>query len=193
VDVSRTVGWFTSLYPVWLEAVDGTVKERLAGTRERLREVPGRGMGYGMLRYLSGPAEEERATRLRSCPEPEVVFNYLGQFDQALQEGGPWRLAPESSGPAQSPRQKRPYPLEINAVVHGGSLRLQWSYSRNLHHPDTLQRVARHFRDILRALAQHASLEHRPPAGRDLAALDVSEQELEDAMREFGATQGGRR
>ncbi len=75
VDVSRTVGWFTSLFPVLLDISAATDPgEALKLVKEELRAVPNRGIGYGLLRYLSG-------TDALPAPQPEVSFNYLGQLD----------------------------------------------------------------------------------------------------------------
>ncbi|KAF6649082.1 condensation domain-containing protein, partial [Paenibacillus sp. EKM301P] len=80
IDITRTVGWFTSQYPVLLD-VDGTseVGQRIKRVKEDLRHVPHKGIGYGMLKYMS----QDDATSSWSL-QPEISFNYLGQFDQDL-------------------------------------------------------------------------------------------------------------
>ncbi|HVR99442.1 MAG TPA: amino acid adenylation domain-containing protein, partial [Thermoanaerobaculia bacterium] len=97
VDVSRTVGWFTALYPVVLD-LDGVYGPgaTLKAVKERLRAVPDRGLGYGLLRYL---ATGEAAETLRRQRQAEVVLNYLGQLDQSA-EGRLLRGAAEPAGPA---------------------------------------------------------------------------------------------
>ncbi|HZW29206.1 MAG TPA: amino acid adenylation domain-containing protein, partial [Isosphaeraceae bacterium] len=93
LDLSRTVGWFTSLYPVVLELGAGAAPaEALKAVKEQLRAVPGNGLGYGVLRYLG-----EEATRgaLAEAPAAEVVFNYLGQVAAGQATGGTWALAAE--------------------------------------------------------------------------------------------------
>ena len=77
LDVSRTVGWFTSLYPVVLEGGDADPGGALVSAKERLRAVPGRGIGYGLLRYGGRPSSWRRR------PRSEILFNYLGQADAA--------------------------------------------------------------------------------------------------------------
>src|SRR5262249_22100624 len=74
VDLSRTVGWFTTIYPVDLAAPGPDWGAALKSVKEHLRSVPGRGLGYGALRYLRRPADLDG-------PVPQVGFNYLGQFD----------------------------------------------------------------------------------------------------------------
>src|SRR5205085_6744284 len=79
VDVSRTVGWFTTAYPVRLLRAPGGPGERLQAVKEQLRSVPERGIGYGLLREL-----DPRGREWCRHPGAEVSFNYLGQFDQVL-------------------------------------------------------------------------------------------------------------
>src|SRR5205085_2616916 len=79
VDLSRTVGWFTSLYPVLLEVPPSDeVGEALKSIKEQLRQVPQHGIGYGVLRYL---AEEDVRQQLVGLPEAQVSFNYHGHFE----------------------------------------------------------------------------------------------------------------
>ncbi|MFC7468905.1 hypothetical protein ACFQVA_17225 [Actinomadura keratinilytica] len=106
VDLTRTVGWFTSLHPVTLDLPaapeDGDWRELLPAVKERLRSVPGQGVGYGALRYLRaaepGPAGD-RARALAASPTPELAFNYLGHFGTADDAAGP---APSCSTRAAS-------------------------------------------------------------------------------------------
>jgi amino acid adenylation domain-containing protein/non-ribosomal peptide synthase protein (TIGR01720 family) len=151
LDLSRTVGWFTALYPVLLDlrgaAAPGAA---LKAVKERLRSVPQRGVPFGLLRSLG---EGEAAARLRALPAPGVIFNYLGQLDQAT--GGLLRPARESSGPARSPRQPRSHLLEITAWVQEGRLRLRWDYSAHRHRRESIERLAGEFLTALRRLIQH--------------------------------------
>ncbi|HYN84436.1 MAG TPA: amino acid adenylation domain-containing protein [Pyrinomonadaceae bacterium] len=154
VDLSRTVGWFTSLYPVLLDvpAADGT-GELLKSVKEQVRRVPAGGIGYGLLRYLSG--DEETAARMRALPRAQILFNYLGQLDQALPEGAPFAVAGESTGPAQSPRGRRPYLIEINGGIAEGRLSLDWTFGTRVHRRETVEALARGFIEALRAVIAH--------------------------------------
>lgn len=148
VDVSRTVGWFTSVYPVAVNT--GTDLAETFGTvREHLRSIPHNGVGFGMLRYLAD--SEELRQRLAALPQPELTFNYLGQVDQML-SSGILRLAEETVGPTRSPRQVRRHAIEINGMVRDGQMQFDWTFSRNLHTAETIQRVAEAFAENLRGL-----------------------------------------
>ncbi|HXB53930.1 MAG TPA: amino acid adenylation domain-containing protein [Vicinamibacteria bacterium] len=157
VDLSRTVGWFTSLYPVRLELAEGgAAGEALKSVKEQLRGVPRRGIGYGLLRYLA------RGQRLWTSPGAEVSFNYLGQFDQAM--GGLGLFAPgrEGGGESRSPKTQRCHRLEVNALVTGGSLRVGWTYLVGEHLPSTIEALALGFEEELRAILAHC---RSPEAG----------------------------
>jgi non-ribosomal peptide synthase protein (TIGR01720 family) len=133
VDLSRTVGWFTAIYPVLLELGQAEGPEDALKTiKEQLRGVPNGGIGYGVLRYLSG---EDTAERLRAFPQAEVSFNYLGQIDRVASGHSLFGLAPESSGPSHGLQGRRPYLLELNGLVTEGQFQLNWAYSENLYLP----------------------------------------------------------
>jgi amino acid adenylation domain-containing protein/non-ribosomal peptide synthase protein (TIGR01720 family) len=164
LDLSRTVGWFTSIFPVAL-SLDGarTPGEALQSIKEQLRRIPERGIGYGLLRYLcAAEPVKERVERLRAIPLPEVSFNYLGQFDQVLPPSAPFGLARESSGRLSSPAGRRRHLLEISGGVIGNQLRLDWTYSENLHSRATVEKLAQSFVAELRALVAHCQ---SPEAG----------------------------
>ncbi|HEX6289370.1 MAG TPA: amino acid adenylation domain-containing protein, partial [Herpetosiphonaceae bacterium] len=153
VDLSRTVGWFTSIFPVRLDL--GTAQQpgaALTTIKEQLRQIPQHGIGYGLLRYL-GPPEMQAA--LAGMPPAEVSFNYLGQIDQALPSDGWLRVAPESPGPAQSARRRGSHLLEVAGFVTGGQLHVQWLYDTACHDRATIGRLVAAYELALRALIAH--------------------------------------
>ncbi|WP_257450671.1 non-ribosomal peptide synthase/polyketide synthase, partial [Archangium lipolyticum] len=175
VDLSRTVGWFTALYPVMLEVpASASPSEAVRSVRRTLRQVPQRGIGYGLLRYLRG---DELSRQLRTRPQAPVVFNYLGQFDATAPADSAFAPSSESSGPASDARNPRPHQLEVEGMVLGGRLELQWIYSDNLHERSTVETLARRHLEALRTLiaARHAPESSRPIAADfPLARLDDS-------------------
>ncbi|MEK7784670.1 MAG: condensation domain-containing protein, partial [Chloroflexota bacterium] len=156
IDVSRTVGWFTTVYPVKLERQEGNPGEALKTVKEQLRRIPRRGLGYGLLRYLGGESTREQ---LRTLPQAEATFNYLGQMDGAASEFSP---ALESRGPEHSPHCRRSHLIDITGNIAGGCLRLEWTYSANLHRQATIQTAAETFAAELRKLIAHCQ---SPEAG----------------------------
>jgi amino acid adenylation domain-containing protein/non-ribosomal peptide synthase protein (TIGR01720 family) len=188
VDVSRTVGWFTSVYPVLLEVTGEEVASALKAVKEQLRGVPGRGIGYGVLRYLSG--EERVREALAGMPGAEVSLNYLGQFDRVL-EGGRFRAASESVGAVQDVGGRREYLLTINALVADGRLRVSFGYSGGAHRRETIEVLGAGFVGALRGMIEHCGEEgaggHTPsdfPLARltqaQIDAIEVGQAGVED-------------
>ncbi|MEH2211070.1 non-ribosomal peptide synthetase/type I polyketide synthase [Nostoc sp.] len=154
VDLSRTVGWFTTVFPVFLELPEAdNLPEALKAVKEQLRRIPQRGIGYGLLRYLKG--NTDITEQLQNLPQAEVSFNYLGQLDQMLSPDGMFGVAKESSGPENSLRSHRSHLLEINAFVVGGCLQLDWIYSNNRHQRTTIEGLVENFVAVLRSLIDH--------------------------------------
>jgi amino acid adenylation domain-containing protein/non-ribosomal peptide synthase protein (TIGR01720 family) len=165
VDLTRTAGWFTAMFPVLLHLPDGGPGAAIQAIKEQIRAVPDRGLGWGLLRYVAGDPE------LAAAPPAEVVFNYLGHFDLAVPEPAvgaakpgapppadrPVATAParESTGPSHHPSARRAHVLELNASVTGGRLHVQWTYSENLHRRATVESIAQSYMDALRDLSAH--------------------------------------
>jgi amino acid adenylation domain-containing protein/non-ribosomal peptide synthase protein (TIGR01720 family) len=154
VDLSRTVGWFTTIFPVLLELkATENLRDAIESIKEQLRAIPNRGIGYGLLRYLSGDAEI--TSQLSSVPQAEVSFNYLGQFDWGMQENSFFKLAPESIGLGDSQLGHRSHLLQINGLVVENQFQLEWTYSENFHSWITIQSLAQDFVASLRTLIAH--------------------------------------
>jgi non-ribosomal peptide synthase protein (TIGR01720 family) len=141
LDVSRTVGWFTAIHPVLLHARrDAGPGAALMSVKEQLRAVPGRGLPFGLARYLAPDGALSR--RLAALPSPQVAFNYLGQIDKIMARQGALVADLEGAGPSRSPRGRRRHFLEISGGVRQGRLRISFAYSDQVHREDTIQRLA---------------------------------------------------
>jgi amino acid adenylation domain-containing protein/non-ribosomal peptide synthase protein (TIGR01720 family) len=157
LDITRTVGWFTSIYPVALEVQAGSsASETLKQVKEQLRRIPQKGLGYGVLKYLSH--REGLRERLRGV-RSEVLFNYLGQVDQVVGEDSMYRAGREGSGAAQDEQGQRAYLLEIGGLVTEGQLRMSIRYSRELHRRETIERIAEETLGQLREIIRHCQNE----------------------------------
>ena len=185
VNVSRTVGWFTTIYPVLLETGGADVDEVdvLKSVKEQLRQVPHHGIGYGVLRHVSSESATGRSLRAR--PSAQVLFNYLGQLDRGLPEHAVFRISADSVGPSRSPRAQRSHLLEINSYIAGGRLRVEWKYSKDIHRRVTIERLSESFKNSLRALLAHTQspgvFELTPS---DFPMVQLSSEELEAALAE---------
>ncbi|GLZ39062.1 non-ribosomal peptide synthetase [Actinokineospora sp. NBRC 105648] len=156
VDVSRTVGWFTTMFPVVLESTsDWGIALKTA--KENLRTLPRRGIGYGALRYLAGIDLDSSA---------EVSFNYLGRFDDTT---GALDLDAHPDAP-------RAHVLDVVGLVERDKLALTVYYSENLHDEATVTALAESVRAALLAILAHCAggAHGRTPSDFPLVDLDQS-------------------
>ncbi|RSD12022.1 non-ribosomal peptide synthetase [Amycolatopsis eburnea] len=145
-DLSRTVGWFTTMFPVAL-TVDPAAgwRELVKAVRRQLRAVPGNGFGFGALRCYRDPSLGART--------PEVAFNYLGQGDHAGSGDGLYLRAHPPIGREQDPANLPAHVLEVVGGVREGRLEFSWFYRPDLHERATVTGVANDFAEALRAIA----------------------------------------
>lgn len=153
VDLSRTVGWFTTIYPVLLELPgEADWARTVTAVKRRTRSAPS-GIGFGALRYLDeGPDTEP----LRRLPELPVSFNYLGRFADGDGDGLISRFVPVPASD-HAPDEERTNLLDVTGSVTGGRLHFSWTYSANRHHRRTVERLAGSFTEALRELIAAAA------------------------------------
>ena len=180
IDISRTVGWFTSLFPVCLTITDITNYAHLIKSiKEQLRKIPGRGIGYGILRYL----RKDTSDILISETEPEIVFNYLGQLDNSLSGSDLFLLAKESAGPDTGPQNHRTHLIEINASVMSGQLKIDWLYSKNRHHHSTIAKLADNYIFTLNQIINHCLLPgSKGYTPSDFALIDLDQKTIDRVL-----------
>jgi len=173
VDLSRTVGWFTTIYPVRLALDEEGVDAALAATKSTLDTIPHKGLGYGVLRHLE--MASDRSVR----SDAEVVFNYLGNLDRLLPDSGRFAYAPETVGPWRSASARRRYLWEITGWVRDGALTFEWVYDPEVHGPETIAHLADRFTAELRALAAHAATASRGQTPADFPLAPVAPADVE--------------
>lgn len=167
-EIARTVGWFTTLYPVALDLPRADWGDLLKSVKEQLRAVPGDGVAHGALRRLDRVSEAA----------PEISVNYLGHWDETAPTGELFDGTVPRMGLDQHPDQRRMHLLDVTGMVRDGRLELAVTYSRRIHHERTARELAEATLAGLRSIIDHC---RRPDAGGrtpsdfPLAALDQSE------------------
>ncbi len=185
VDLSRTVGWFTTMFPICLQLpTSEDLGQQLLAIKEQLRAIPQQGIGYGLLRYLH---HDPALTAQLATIAPEISFNYLGQFDQTLATTAEWDIATEFAGVDRSPHGQRPCLIEINCLMVAGQLHLNWTYSEALHQATTIQSLATDMLERLQQLIDHCL---QPTAGgyspSDFPLAQLTDRELAQALHHAG-------
>ncbi|MBX7550316.1 amino acid adenylation domain-containing protein [Streptomyces sp. tea 10] len=165
VDLSRTVGWFTSVHPVRLDCAalpwdevagaGGELAAALARTSAQLRALPAGGLGYGVLRHL----DPQSAPQLAALPAPQVLFNYLGRVP-VTDEERPWLPLRDDTAPGTTGVRPLSHPIELNAVTQDGPdgprLVANWSWASSLLTEDEVRELAQAWFEALRAVVRCA-------------------------------------
>jgi amino acid adenylation domain-containing protein/non-ribosomal peptide synthase protein (TIGR01720 family) len=187
VDLSRTVGWFTSQYPVALQVRDAdNPGQALKAVKEQLRKVPDNGLGYGLLRYLNA----ESAAALMELGRPQLGFNYLGRF--GAKERGEWSGMAEGLGGGADGQMPLTKVIDINAQTlerEDGALELvaNWTWAPSLVDEQQVRELARDWFEALEELARYGS---QPGSGglspSDAPLVRLSQDQIEFLERKHG-------
>ncbi len=182
IDITRTVGWFTTKFPVVLEPeTDRDLAYQIKQVKESLRRIPNKGLGYGVCRYLSKSEDG-----FVWGAEPEINFNYLGQFDDDVNQDE-IGISSYSSGSPASDRQARSFVLDINGMVLEGALSLDLSYSRKQYRKETMEAFAQRLEQSLRELITHcAGKENTELTPSDVQFKGFTIAELEQIAQRSG-------
>jgi len=167
LDLSRTIGWFTSLFPLAVTA-DGTALEAV---KSAYRALPNRGLSYGVLRYLS--SDLMLREQLASAASTGLRFNYLGRFSRAGSDAVFIRQALEGRGDERSPRQLFDVLMDINSVVHDDCLHIDWRYSPLQFRPESIRNLLDAFAQNLERLLPNSNGMEEPDAQTSDAIEDI--------------------
>ena len=181
IDLSRTVGWFTTLFPVRLEHSGiEQIAKTLKSVKEQLRRLPNRGIGYGVLKYLS--TDKKVKQQFAKLDKAQVSFNYLGQFDRVL-------TASEGLGKVKEWKSERSlvgnrsHLLEVSGLIRNSKLEMQFVYSDQIHRRETIEKLANEFIKSLKDLIIHCqSPESQGYTPSDFDAANVSQEQLDKFM-----------
>ena len=147
--------------------------------KEQLRATPHNGIGYGVLRYLNAEAGDW----FKKQDEAQIVFNYLGQFDQAATNEGKFGRTGAATGAQRSQRDQRPYLFEVISLVRDGQLHIEWIYSDKRHRQQTVEALASRYRSALETLIERC---RAPGVGgytpSDFPLASLSQQQLDQVL-----------
>lgn len=174
IDLSRTAGWFTSLFPLLIKIDAGSdLGSLLKSVKEQLRRVPNRGLVYGVLRYLSNKLSE-------GSKPPDLKFNYFGQIDNVLSSDSLFNLSSLARGAERDEQQQRNCLVEVSSAVSGGQLQINVSYSENVHRRETIERLSANLVASLREIIAHCrSLDSNEFSPSDFPLANLSQQQLD--------------
>ena len=185
IDVTRTIGWFTTLYPVVLSIGNTNELEYLIRhIKEDLRRIPKKGIGYGVLKYLSEVQKEKLTFKL----EPEISFNYLGEFNNEMHTEL-FELSPYDTGKMIGDESVNPYRLNINIVILNGQLQIICTYNKNLYNKHTITTFLMNYKQRLLELVEYCITQYDKTQETHITPSDVGDENLSiedlDFMSQF--------
>ncbi|POF30628.1 non-ribosomal peptide synthetase [Roseibium marinum] len=176
-NVSRTVGWFTTLYPVVLASAEGEADRRIKAVKETLRSVPDNGASY-LPAALAADADPVFADLV-----PQVSFNFLGGGSGA--DEGAWSVVDAPAGPVVAGQHRRVCPLDIAVVAHGSEVALTLTWNGKAMEEAKIRRLAVEIEADLRRLCDHCQgLGRTELTASDVAMSGLSQDELEALLDE---------
>lgn len=181
-DVSRTIGWFTSIFPVYLRAdKPEETGETIKSVKEYLRKIPNNGIGFGILKYLS--KDKSLTEKLRSIQQPEIVFNYLGQINENIIDSSDWKLGKELIVLDQNKDGIRAHILEINSIVSDSKLKVNFTFSKNIFNSETINNFSEVYIEELKNIIDHCTTEDTGGyTPSDFSAAGLDQQELDNLL-----------
>ncbi|UCH92480.1 MAG: amino acid adenylation domain-containing protein, partial [Candidatus Aminicenantes bacterium] len=171
VDISRTIGWFTCQFPVVLDMSRWEdLSYGIKFVKETLRKIPNKGIGYGILRYLTPSGKREGLT---FEIEPEISFNYLGQFDRG-NRNGIFKISQMKMGDTVSPQSERTHALNISGIITEGKLRLIFNYNKYEYRRFNIEKLVDGFQSHLLKIIHHCAKKE----DRELTPVDMKYSKL---------------
>ena len=178
LDLSSTVGWFTTYFPVALNVSDvSDLGKNIISIKEQLRNVPNDGIGYGVLRYLQKHSDLKQ--------KPQIIFNYLETLN-------PFECPSLGTGhfynqEIRTPKSEHYHLLEIKVLINNGQLNINFVYSEKLHLTSTIKHLSEHFESQLRKLIKHCSsqetIEYSPA---DFPEANINHNDLASLLKKIG-------
>lgn len=182
VSISRTVGWYTTQFPVAFDLTRcGELPYFLKLVKETLRNIPKRGIGYGILRCLAPVEKQDIAV------EPQISFNYLGEFGQeSSNNNGMFSFSRFSTGPTVNPGLKGLYRLDINGMTVSGKLTMSFSYNTHEYRRASIEDLVNLYRSCLLDIIDHCTGgKERELTPSDLDYREFTIDELHELQRSF--------
>lgn len=181
-DISRTVGWFTSIFPVVLDKSNSSeIGEIIKKVKEDLRKIPDNGIGFGILRYLS--SDKKYSEYISVSESAGLIFNYLGQMNEAIAKNSEWKFGKKSLILSRNRNCIRTHILEINCMIINNCLEMNFIYSRNIYKKETIKKFADCYQSALLSVIGHC---RNPESGgytvSDFRDSGLDQQELDNLL-----------
>ncbi|MBE6052204.1 MAG: amino acid adenylation domain-containing protein [Clostridium sp.] len=179
IDISRTVGWFTSISPLLLDITNSTnIEESIEEVKKEVRAIPNKGVDYGILRYI---ASDEIRNNINLNINPEVTFNYLGQMGQQREDDA-FKVLPDYIENCMNEESERASFLDVFGVTVDGSLTFRFIYNSKACNKETMELLSENFKKAIFDIIDYCESQESSNNSVDLLENDISEDEFDDIL-----------
>jgi non-ribosomal peptide synthase protein (TIGR01720 family) len=179
LDLTRTLGWFTSMHPIILTLLDPSdMDQSIKHIKEHLRHIPQKGVAYGILSKIQNSC---------SFVQGDILFNYLGQWSNTKRNEEAFFFGEEDTGLTISLDNPLSHPLVINGSVAQGRLGFHWSYSTHHYKRETIEKFSKAFKERLETLVDYCSEEkHFGYSPSDFPHVKLRGNQLDNLLKKIG-------
>lgn len=180
IDISRTIGWFTSIYPVLLEIEDDAdIKSCICHIKETLRGIPDYGIAYNCFKYL------KQNEALNKIAKADILFNYLGVFKEDTKKVSSFQIVDFPHYRNRNGENKRNYLLEINALISSGGLQIDWTYGSKQFVKNDIQNLAQQYIESINELTTYCRQADSAFTISDFSLADLTHNQLENITNSY--------
>ena len=182
VDISRTIGWFTSIFPVLLDLKESVSHiDALLLIKEQIREITYNGIGYGLLKYFNTPNKN-----FSDLPHlPEISFNYLGQFNQINAKKSVFNVAKENKSNERGLENFRPFQVDISGSIVDNILKMNWIFNSNKFEIAEIEKFADFFIEDLNKIIDSIKENSGGYTPSDFKDVDLNDEDLDSIFTEL--------
>jgi amino acid adenylation domain-containing protein/non-ribosomal peptide synthase protein (TIGR01720 family) len=182
-NINRTIGWFTTIFPAILDiSSPHDLSQQIKTIKETLHQMPHKGIGYGILNHLT---PHRLVGKLEFKLQPQVSFNYLGQFDTDLRQKS-FTISGDSTGNTRSLRGQREYTLDITGMISANHLEMAVAYSKKQFKATTIETLLHHYKNELQGVITHCCRQKdKDFTPSDLTYKEISLENLEQLKKQY--------
>ncbi|MGH0498965.1 amino acid adenylation domain-containing protein [Bacillus wiedmannii] len=171
IDISRTVGWFTSMYPAYFKVDHEEIEDKIKSLKEQLRNIPNKGFNYSILKFLNREFKEQEVKYIR--------FNYLGDFDNIIDKNQ-LNLNNIEFALNSDKNNSLTALMDIEAMVVNGALKINIIYSKNRFKDETIQKFIESYVNTLKVILDTCIEKHfKEFTPSDFDAVEISQEDLD--------------
>lgn len=171
IDISRTVGWFTSMFPAYFKVESNDIEKNIKSLKEQLRSIPNQGFNYGTLRFLKKQVNELQNKLVR--------FNYLGDLDNIVDKER-LKLSSIEFGLHSDEENSLTALIDIVAMKVNKELKVNITYSKNKFNEETIKELIDTYIGTLKLIEEkcmNKDVKEFTPS--DFDAVDISQEDLD--------------